>query len=193
MNSLFSTNPTKTQLFLTNLDKSSYGPILKDFDQYIKHKLEEYDDFIRRTIENERILATENREVEEKAVQECFERLMGVLKGMMSDSAHLIASALVAPHAFSVSGERIRDTPESLAVAVEYEKKLDDYLKIELQRLYDDIKDRKKSTTGKFHRLNAEITKKYDREREEVDEGLRELFERFESALVGFPCFPCCL
>jgi hypothetical protein len=107
------------------------------------------------------------------------------------NSAQRIASALITPQAFSYSGggQHVgsQDTPESLALIPGLEAKLDIYLKVELEILYDEMKESKALNKMKFRRADAEIRKRFEGLKKEVGEGeeLVGLFEELGDCLVS--------
>jgi hypothetical protein len=104
--------------------------------------------------------------------------------------AQRIAGALVTPKALSHSGHGqhvgFQDTPESLAFITELDDEIDLYLKMELDKLYDKIKEKKKSNKTKFRRADEDITRRFEGLMRDVGEGeeLVGLFEGLRDFLV---------
>lgn len=70
-------------------------------------------------------------------------------------------SALVAPHAFSPSGQRIHENDESRAEETKLKKEIERLVNLEFEHLYGEVKQEKNRNKQKFHVSDTKIAKKY--------------------------------
>ncbi|PMD61192.1 uncharacterized protein K444DRAFT_628275 [Hyaloscypha bicolor E] len=153
--------------FLRSVKTTARGPILDEINGYFKNTLMKFDNFIRGRSDKIQTLVSDNWDADHAAIQECLGRLVPGLQATMCNSACLIASALVAPYAFSPSGQRIHENDESRAEETKLRKDNERLMSLEFERLYGEVKQKKNSNKQKFHASDTRIAKKY---KERVDE-----------------------